>query len=119
MNYIINPFYIYLYNLLPQIRVLMTVIGVISCVGLLFGWLVYSAEVGTSDKECTELFKKIKGFIITGLIIFVLAFFIPTKETIVEMIVAKYATVENVEAAGGMAKNTIDYIFEKIDELND
>ena len=62
----------------------------------------------------------LKFGMITGVacIIFcIAAVFIPNKETLIEMQVAKLATKENGEAMISGVKEAIDYIFMKIGEL--
>ena len=45
--------------------------------------------------------------------------FIPSKETCYQMIAAHYLTYENVDAVGGQAKEVVDYIFDKVDEVTE
>ena len=41
------------------------------------------------------------------------------KETCYQMIAAHYLTYENVDAVGGQAKEVVDYIFDKVDEVTE
>lgn len=43
--------------------------------------------------------------------------FMSSKETCYQMIAAHYLTYENVDAVGGQAKEVVDYIFDKVDEI--
>ena len=45
--------------------------------------------------------------------------FMPSKETCYQMIAAHYLTYENVDAVGGQAKEVVDYIFDKVDEVTE
>lgn len=45
--------------------------------------------------------------------------FLPSKETCYQMIAAHYLTYENVDAVGGQAKEVVDYIFDKVDEVTE
>ena len=65
--------------------------------------------------------KKLERITIVASIIAVISLsicaFMPSKETCYQMIAAHYMTYENVDAVGGQAKEVVDYIFDKVDEV--
>lgn len=65
--------------------------------------------------------KKLERIAIAASIIAVVSLaigaFMPSKETCYQMIAAHYLTYENVDAVGGQAKEVVDYIFDKVDEI--
>lgn len=61
--------------------------------------------------------KKInKNLIITLAIAGVVTVIIPSQDTMMKMLIAQNITYERVEGGKEMVKDTVDYIFEKIDE---
>ena len=65
--------------------------------------------------------KKLKRIAVVALVVAALSLavgaFMPSKETCYQMIAAHYLTYENVDAVGGQAKEVVDYIFDKVDEV--
>ena len=69
-----------------------------------------------SDDEIWESFIKWRKRTAITLVISILGLtFIPTKETMYKMLVANFVTYENVETATDAIKDSVDYIFEKLD----
>lgn len=126
---IVNPMWFYYLQLVEKASFICAiftfVFGVIIIAGLIFHVATYLDEYGMSftDEEITPLPTRIKSFIKVPMILFILALIIetviPTKETLVSMKIAEYATYENVDIATEKIKDVTDYIFEKIEELND
>ena len=56
---------------------------------------------------------------VVAVISLVVTCLVPTKETCYQMIAAHYLTYENVAAVGGQAKEVVDYIFDKVDEVTE
>lgn len=126
---IVNPMWFYYLQLVEKAGFICTVVaavfGVIIIGGLIFHVVTYLDEYDMSftDKEITSLPTRIKSFIKVPMIFFILALIveavIPTKETLVSMKIVEYVTYENVDIATEKIKDVTDYIFEKIEELND
>ena len=57
-------------------------------------------------------------FAVIAVISLVVTCLVPSKETCYQMIAAHYLTYENVDAVGGQAKEVVDYIFDKVDEVS-
>lgn len=58
-------------------------------------------------------------FAVIAVISLVVTCLVPTKETCYQMIAAHYLTYENVDSVGGQAKEVVDYIFDKVDEVTE
>lgn len=124
---IINPMWIYLINVVGSINELLSLIAPI--IGLLFvvGALIYIPwraceyyEKYDDDVAKDKLFKKmLKVGAIVTVISLTLSCVTPNKQTCYTMLVGSYITPENIESTGENIKSTIDYIFEKIDELEE
>lgn len=115
---IINPWIFYLTELLTYIDTVLSVLIFIIITALIILIFAYYFDT-TCCKDSYEL-KITKRWIkrgIIGLIIIVLfAGVIPSKKTIYQMLAANYVTYENVETASDIIKDSVDYIFEKLDE---
>ena len=124
---IINPMWIYLSNLCNNIGLVTFIIAVflsvalVFCIGLYIVWL--NEEYMSDDEEDIARNKKFVKWLRIGIstvIVSVIATCaIPDKQTCYTMLVGSYITPENIESTGENIKSTIDYIFEKIDELEE
>ena len=116
---IINPLVFYLIELLNDIDTILGIFIVIFISLLIILIIMYFSCYDFYDKD-DDIIKSTKswikrsiiGLIITGLFVTV----IPTKETMYQMLVANYVTYENVENASDIIKDSVDYIFEKLDK---
>ena len=119
MNPIISPWLIYFISTLGGLRVLVFLLSIVSlgALAIIFLLWMYYKDDGIE----LEYVKKGKHKIIIffGVISILGSIFIPNKETIYAMVVAKYVTPDNIEMVGGSVKDSIDYIFEKIDTLTE
>lgn len=71
---------------------------------------------GNKNKE--KSYKRKKIVCIVASVIFIVAtFLIPSKETCYQMLVAHYVTYENAEIAGDQAKELVDYVLDRVDEI--
>ena len=60
--------------------------------------------------------KRNKNLIITLAITGLVTIIVPSQDTMMKMLIAQNITYERVEGGKEMVKDTVDYIFEKIDE---
>lgn len=116
---IISPWIFYLTELLTNINTILCIFIFMIIFLLIFLIIMYFSYCDYYDKD-NDTIKSIKswikrsiiGLIITGLFVTV----IPSKKTIYQMLAANYVTYENVETASDIIKDSVDYIFEKLDE---
>ena len=83
---------------------------------------VSSTVSAEADKLEAELKKVKKKAVIASVVVIVgviAAALIPSKDACYQMIAAHYLTYENVDAVGGQAKEVVDYIFDKVDEVTE
>lgn len=140
---IISPWLIYLANV-PQTLTFALVVIVFACVVIVVAAVIfrYMAKdeaktlkdrayryayqevekemVAEANKREADA-KKLERIAIIASIVAVVSLaicaFMPSKETCYQMIAAHYMTYENVDAVGGQAKEVVDYIFDKVDEV--
>lgn len=136
-DYIIDPAVFYWINVLSIIQTVCAVIGGTCLMGFICFLIWYVCTVGGVDKpekpddnsryskesyehdmkryneHLQELYRIKKYMMITlivGGVLVLISIFIPSKQTSVEMLVAKTATFENVDWTVQQVKEIIDYI---------
>lgn len=119
---IISPWLIYLINASLGIRISLIFIGSLL---LVLAWFLYTNSDTTfvwsdsyKDQELSKKYKRTKNVAIAiAVLVLMTSFLIPSKQTCYQMLAAHYMTYENVDALGGQAKEVVDYIFDKVDEV--
>ena len=111
---IISPIWFYVMDISNKLN---TVNGIVlsACVVmvllLFIGFATFQGE--TKDDDFKKMFKyliislSVSGFLFT---------IIPSQDTMMKMLIAQNITYERVEGGKETVKDTVDYIFEKIDE---
>lgn len=129
MTYIINPMWFYWLSVADGARGFVHALAVIS---LALSVALFIAAMGFKyaavyrnmvDEECFEyvtgakLQRIAKVVAVVAAILFIIHVFIPSRETLIEMQIARFATVENAEWALDSIKSATDYIVSAIKEL--
>lgn len=142
MNYIIDPSVFYWINVLSVMQTVSEICGAVSIASCLlcFGFFIAaSLDVKKPDtpldvedsytmSRYNEEYKEyinnlsIKNrfrfwtilLLIIGIILILLAIFLPSKQTSIEMLVAKTATYDNVNWSVQQVKEVIDYIVKAL-----
>ena len=104
-GYVISPFLIYLLSIIDS---------VVSISVIMIFILLIASLISLMDENTDKYFLKLIAGAIVSLL---LAIFVPSKDTIIGMIVAKNITYERLNDGTEIAKKSIDYIFEKIEEI--
>lgn len=120
---IISPWLIYLINASLGIRISLIFIGSLL---LVLAWFLYTNSDTNfvwsdsyKDQELSKKYKRTKNVAIAiAVLVLLTAFLIPSKQTCYQMLAAHYMTYENVDALGEQAKDVVDYIFDKVDEVS-
>lgn len=115
---IINPLWIYLANVIPNVGVTCIVLGILGflVLAILFFAMTMDIECDIEDEEFMQVLRMLKKYIWIPCVLMLFGSLIPEQETIYGMMAANYITPSNIEAVGNSAKDVVDYIFEKIDE---
>ena len=117
MQPIISPSIFYWFEIISNLKIFLSILFGLSCVGLVFCIVSFIAILVEEELE-THTGKIIKKLcklctIITS--IFGLLFiFTPSKETLMTMIVAKYVTPDNIIAVGGTIEESVSSIATEI-----
>lgn len=102
-NYIINPSIFYWMNVCNSVKILsiiLTVFGIVSltiAAGYYFINYYEFYDDEDEDEDWIRFKKLVKTLVIITIVFTLLSIFIPSKETLIQMQVAKLATGENVE----------------------
>ena len=116
MKPIINPWLFYLVDCLDGLK--MVCIISVPVLVIVIGFLTATIDdLGRDDeKELKSARKTRKIVILFSISILIVIPFIPSKETCYKMMVASQITDNNIQKAEDTIKNSVDYIFEKINE---
>ena len=122
MNYYINPAWFYWIKVLDETRIISIVSAVIFGAAIVFLSIAYASESDyifdeEDERTLARLHRLIKLAIAVFVIAVLCAIFIPDKNTLIEMQIARYATRENVDATIESIKSFVDYIVESISKL--
>ena len=122
---IILPILIYLISISDNIRTALAFTLTFVAFVLVFATLTSIMLIGLRYEDYTdnkEYVNRIMRPIKKCIMIFIISLFtfllIPSSETCYKMIAANVITYENVDAGKETVKSAIDYVFEKIDEIN-
>ena len=117
MEPIISPSIFYWFEIISNLKIFLSILFGLSCVGLVFCVVSFIAILVEEELETHtgKIIKKLCKFctIITS-IFGLLSIFIPSKETLMTMIVAKYVTPNNITAVGGTIEESVSSIATEI-----
>lgn len=117
MQPIISPSIFYWFEIISNLKIFLSILFGISCVGLVFCIVSFIAILVEEELETHtgKIIKKLCKFctIITS-IFGLLSIFTPSKETLMTMIVAKYVTPDNITTVGGTIEESVSSIATEI-----
>lgn len=110
MTPIINPWLFYLVDVISNLKIMFCIFPLVILAGILL-WIVCDEDA--NEEKLNRLFKK---WFIVVIVFLAFTLFLPSKKTCYQMMVASQVTEENVKKAEDVIKDSVDYIFEKIDK---
>ena len=127
MNYIINPSWFYWLGVVNSMRGFMLVAFIVAVIIVGVALIVIPVNVklirdypsiSDDERKAVRFFTKalkvaIGVCIVAGLFLV----FVPSKETLIEMMVAKQATYENATGTVDALKSAVDYVVQAIQSL--
>lgn len=117
---VISPWLFYIIDLLDKLREVAIIVFWIIVVTILITGFFALLEGGYwEDKIIQKLKKALKLSVIPIVISSVMYVAIPSKDVMYKMLVSKYVTYENIDKATNTIKDSVDYIFEKLDDGKD
>lgn len=123
MNPIISPLTVYLINLMePLHAVFIGACIVFLVLGILTGIDYLDNKDSSTEKyqkQAQKALGRTRRMAVICVLCMLLAVFVPSKNTIIEMIVAQNITINNINAGEEKVKEAIDYLVEKVKEVNE
>ena len=127
MNYIINPSWFYWLGVVESMRYFMIAAFIISIATIIVAIVIVPVDIrmirefpdmSDDERKTVQFFTKalkiaIVALVISGLILM----FVPSKETLIEMMIAKQATYENATWTLDTLKSAVDYVIQAIQSL--
>ncbi len=126
MDYIINPMWFYWLSVADGLKtffiVATVILGALCIVFFIVACVHKSLGSGYSEDDEDNVkakicFRIVKLLIIVSSVCAVASIFIPSRNTLIEMQVAKFATYENAEWTIDTIKSAVDYIVQSINSL--
>lgn len=127
MNYIINPSWFYWLGVVNSMRGFMLVVFIVSIIIVGVALIIIPVNVKLiqdypsicdDERKAVRFFTKALkiaiGVCVVGGLFLV---FVPSKETLIEMMVAKQATYENATWTVDALKSAVDYVVQAIQSL--
>lgn len=112
-GYIIDPMWFYWVSVADGLKAFCIIIPIlISAVGFILSVITYSDLDDDDDKKAFIKKCLIAAALIT--VVFIIAIFIPSKETLIQMEIAKHATYDNTEMLLQKIKETSEYILQNL-----
>lgn len=132
-DFIVDPMFFYWLNVVGGIKEIFTIFAIIFSIStMIYIFYVFIEDIIENIIETESIITKTKKnspkkhkkhkkhIIITAIVsIFFIStsILIPTKETLIQMEIAKQVTYSNIDKAEIKIKECIDYIFKKVKEL--
>ena len=119
MEYIINPSWVYWINVVGDIKIACIIFAFVAWIVATIGGVEIAVghDFGHDDEDYI-LGKKILTITVPIAVACTIAFvFIPSTKILVEMMVAKLATKQNIELTVESLKSLVDYIAETIESI--
>ena len=122
MEYYINPSWFYWIQVVDGIQTAFIVFSVVFGILAVCLSIAYLAERSCIfDEDDERNVARIFHFLKISIVVFVVAVlgavFVPNRNTLIEMQIAKFATRENVDTTVESIKSIVDYIVESISKL--
>lgn len=117
MNYIINPSWFYWIGVVDTLKLLVIVLLVLAVGGVITVSMIAWLDYDKYDDEYKTLNKWRTVCVVISLICLLLTIFIPTKTTLIEMQVARFATYDNAQWTLESVKSAVDYIIDAVKSM--
>ena len=120
MEYIINPSWFYWLHVIDGIRgfaIGVIVVSIAASVIIGISLLINASDDWFEGETVKKLTRFLVVFLSSSAIAGILLIFVPEKGTIIEMMIAKKATYDNVSWTLEQVKEAVDYIISAIKEI--
>lgn len=112
MNYIIDPMWFYWISVIDRFKVFACCLDIVCVIG---AGVSFGCHFDAWDDDAGKtLMKWFRIFLIAFAVLSLLLIFVPSKNTLIEMMIARNATTQNAETAVEAIKSAVDYIINAI-----
>lgn len=115
---VINMWWFYLIDVLDKFGGFAMFVSIAGAFVLAIAPFIAS-DAMLSKEDGKAFWKSYKKGIIAWVVSVLALVAIPSKDTMYAMLVAQNVTYENVELAGNVVTDVVDYIIDAVDQLND
>lgn len=119
MKPIINPWFIYMAGACDEIRKIVGFlfwVGFIPCICISVIYFISYLDDEYENLRTVDFLSILKKFLTVTVVASLLYGVIPTSNTCYQMMIASQITDDNIQKAEDVIRNSVDYIFEKINE---
>jgi amino acid transporter len=116
---IINPMLFYLIDVASSVEVVAIILVILCGIAISIKVIVMGIEELEPEDVSPTVRKIIKGTFITAIVSVLLITVIPNEKTMYTMVASTFLTKENIDKTQEEIKETIDYIFDKVEEVNE
>ena len=126
-TYIVNPMFFYWIEVADQVKSFTIAATIISVIAVIIATIMLCVDasmlrefpsLSTGEQIRIPIERKVIKY---GIIVFVvsslIAIFIPSRDTIIYIQIAKLATVDNAELTVDAVKSAVDYIIQSVKEF--
>lgn len=117
MTPIINPWLLYIVDVIGNFKKVCFALILLIVIG--FG-VIFLIEIGETTDELeldeAKVIKALKKMAIVSVLLMAFNMLLPSKKTCYQMMIASQITDNNIQKAEDVIKDSVDYIFEKINE---
>lgn len=112
MDYIINPMWFYWISVVDDLKMTALILAIVTGVAV---------GIASTFLLCDDIniFEDHMILGVSGVLLFIASvialIFIPSKQTLIEMEIAKHATYSNVESVKEQIKDAADYILDRLE----
>lgn len=118
MDYIINPSWFYWISVVRSAEILSAIACGLSLSAMVILLATWITEHDCWDDDDERTFKRTFRPVVVAAVVFtLLTVFIPTRNTLIEMQVARFATYSNAEWTVDAIKSAVDYVIDAIQSL--
>ena len=110
MNYIINPSWFYWVSVFDALKIVCIAASI--AIAVIGGVICGDAMNEPWDKDLDKWSKRLKTVFAVSAVLICVGVFIPSESTMIKMMLAKYATVDNVQLAYQAILDGAKYILD-------
>lgn len=130
MDPVISPWLIYLISVINSIRIFAFILGLVFSIPLLIYFvydffnyinenILFSYQLDEYEELKKRNSKQIKKYFILCLTFILIGLLIPSKETLITMLIANVITSDNINMSNELIKHNVqDYVNIIVDEIN-